>query len=340
MKRIFLAIISVIAAAWCAAAVHLGITSPDGKGEDGGLCLMFWNLENFFDYIDSGSSSSDREFSYSGKRRWTKRRFTDKCNAVAKTVLWTGDYFSRLPDAIGLAEVENRFVLKYLIRETILHKLDYKIVHYDSPDPRGIDVALLYRESVFCKAASRPVHITDSCGNAIRTRDILYVSLVRKDNGDTLHLLVNHHPSKFSGAKASEGGRAAAMRTLAGICDSISACSSGSTVAMGDFNDTPDAAAFSHIGGRLVNKAEELHKQGEGTIRFSGKWDLIDMFLVSPSVSDSLVMRIVKPPFLLTRDSTWPGDKPFRTYSGPRYIGGVSDHLPIVLLGGNYFILE
>jgi hypothetical protein len=100
---------------------------------------------------------------------------------------------------------------------------------------------------------------------------------------------------------------------------------------MGDFNDTPDAPQFSVIDDVLVNKASELHKEGKGTIRFEGKWDLIDMFMVSPELDSRTVTDIVQIPFLMVRDSAHPGMKPLRTYSGPRYLGGVSDHCPVIL---------
>ena len=100
---------------------------------------------------------------------------------------------------------------------------------------------------------------------------------------------------------------------------------------MGDFNDVPGSDAFVHLGERLVNKADELHAKGRGTIRYEGKWELIDMFLTSPDIDGVTEMQIAEIPFLMVRDNVHPGIKPFRTYSGPRYIGGVSDHCPILL---------
>ena len=134
-------------------------TGHAGTGADAGdsLLLMFWNLENFFDYRDQGTGSSDAEFSSSGQRKWTKSRFYTKCNAIAKTFLWIGDEYGRMPDMAGFAEVENRSVLNALLYSTALRKYDYGIVHYDSPDTRGIDVALIYRKGVFRKVRSRPV---------------------------------------------------------------------------------------------------------------------------------------------------------------------------------------
>lgn len=288
------------------------------------LVVVFWNLENFFDYKDEGGGEADREFSSGGSRRWTSSRFYAKCDAVAKSFMWMGDRYGRMPDMIGLAEIENRGVLIKLLKHTILRKYDYKVVHYDSGDRRGIDVALLYRESVMS-----PVNITlktpEYDGRKLSTRDILHSRMLLRD-GRNIDFIVNHHPSKFGGEGASEGRRNAAMKALRELCDSIG---SVNIVAMGDFNDTPDAVAFELMDGCLVNEAMELHRKGEGTIRYEGKWELIDMFLTGPDMDAE--MEICRMPFHIVRERKHPGDKPFRTYSGPRYIGGISDHFPIVL---------
>ena len=152
--------------------------SEDRRGEP--LLVMFWNLENFFDWKDGGGSGSDREFSSFGERHWTKSRFYTKCNVIAKTFLWMEDEYGRIPDVAGFAEVENRFVLNALLNSTALRKYDYEAVHYDSPDPRGIDVALIYRRSVFMKSVSRPVRVPSRHGSGqgsdsypdFRTRDV------------------------------------------------------------------------------------------------------------------------------------------------------------------------
>ena len=115
------------------------------SAEDGRILTMFWNLENFFDYKDGGTGESDHDFSPEGSRRWTSTRFYTKCSAISKSVFWAGDRFGAMPDVIGVAEVENREVLQRLIWSTGLRKTGYSIVHYDSEDRRGIDVALLWR---------------------------------------------------------------------------------------------------------------------------------------------------------------------------------------------------
>ena len=316
MKRVWMILILICSGFLCAA--------QDEK------LVVFWNLENFFDYVDGGEGESDREWSSTGSRRWTKTRFYTKCDAIAKTMFWIGEKYGRMPDVIGVAEVENSGVLYKLLSSSLLRKYDYKVVHYDSHDRRGIDVALLYRSSVYRKVSSS-VKVPEYDAQKLSTRDILQVCLESVD-GERINVLVNHHPSKYGGSQASESRRDAAMTAMRNLCDSLAIADSGiPVIAMGDFNDTPDGEQFRMLDGVLVNKADSLFRAGQGTIRFEGKWDLIDMFMVSGSISEKSAMEILQLPFLMTYEKKYPGLKPLRTYSGPRYIGGVSDHCPIVL---------
>ena len=321
--------------------------------------IVFWNLENFFDYFYDGGSSSDADFSSPGSRRWTKARFTEKSNMVGKALLWIGENRcggGKAPAVVGVAEVENAFVLNRLVNSPVLRKMNYWYVHYNSPDRRGIDVALLYKRDMVKLLSSRPVHIYGDDGALMRTRDILYAYIeFRPESGASgihecseesaeecseekavrpsrIHILVNHHPSKFSGEKASMRGRELVMTALRDVCDSIMRVSDDLIVAMGDFNDTPDGAQFNLLEGRLTNLAEPLFKRGEGSIRFDGRWELIDHFLVGNDEGlRPFEMSVVQVPFLMTEDRTHTGFKPMRTYVGPRYAGGVSDHCPILL---------
>ena len=288
--------------------------------------FMFWNVENFFDWTDQGTGESDAEFSSMGNRRWTRNKFYAKCDAVAKTVFWLADRYGRMPDVIGLAEVENRGVLTRMLSSTLLRKYDYGIVHRQSADRRGIDVAMLYRKSVLDTLSTSFVTPLYK-GKSMPTRCILHARM-RLANGFMADFIVNHHPSKFGGEEESKDRRNAAMETLKRLCDSLKG---NHMLVMGDFNDTPDAEQFRMIDGILVNKAEGLYKKREGTIRYEGKWELIDMFMTSPSLSDESRMEIVRVPFLMTYEKKHPGERPLRTYVGPRYVGGVSDHCPIVL---------
>ena len=286
------------------------------------LRVLFWNVENFFDWRNDSTSVSDAEFSSQGTRRWTRKRFKTKCDAIAKAILWAG-----VPDVIGLAEVENARVLKQLLQETALRKLDYRIVHFDSPDTRGIDVALLYRASRAEFVSAKPCHLYASDSSVLATRDILLAQL-RTSAGSEIAFLVNHHPSKFGGAAASAGRRRLALMRLKQLADSLQADGTTRILVMGDMNDTPENPAFQLLAPSLENRAENLHRQGKGTIKYEGQWELIDMFFASPSARTG-PMRILQIPFLMTRDGAHTGTKPLRTYSGPRYVGGVSDHCPI-----------
>ena len=264
------------------------------KGEPDFLC-MFWNVENFFE---------------------ARPHFKDKCNGIAKTVMLAADEFGMMPDLIGLAEVENRRVVQKLVSRTGLRRADYGIVHYDSPDHRGIDCALLYRRSRFRVLLSKPCHLTDSSGRLLPTRDILLAVLVPSEAAPVA-ILVNHHPSKVG--KGSDGRRELAMARLLALRDSLLAEGISRIIAVGDFNDEVVPAPG----------VTPAYPAGSGTIKFQGKWEKID----GCPVLEGLEARehILAPPHLSTRDTRFSGTKPLRTFSGPRYLGGLSDHYPIVL---------
>ena len=295
--------------------------------EEYSLLIMFWNLENFFDWKDQGTGESDSEFSSRGSRSWTKSRFYSKCNAVSKSVFWVSDKYGRMPDMFGVCEIENKGVLKRLLSSTLLRKYDYDIIHFDSKDRRGIDVAILYRKSTF-QLLSTSLKTPVYNGVEISTRDMLHAQMRCISSGDTLDFIVCHHPSKYGGSKLSQGRRYSAMESLVELCDSIGPTKQ---IIMGDFNDIPSAEQFDKLTGKFINKAENFSIKGEGTIRYKGKWDMIDMFMVSPSLDACTTMDISYIPFLMVYDKSYPGEKTLRTYSGPKYLGGVSDHCPIIL---------
>ena len=256
------------------------------------LVVMFWNVENFFDY------RSENKPQY-----WTKRRFQAKCDAVAKTLLRVADRYGRLPDAVGFAEVENAFVLRQLVSETALRKLDYRIVHYESPDHRGIDCALLCRRSTLPLRGSAPKHVPDSAGGVMATRDILLAEF------DSLAILVNHHPSQLGG---KDERRELALSRLRALTDSLHAAGQRRTLAVGDFNQDlwPGARG--------------------GTLKYNGRWEKIDGHFAEGF--SAVREEIFADPALLQPDSAFGGSKPRRTFVGPRYTGGISDHLPIVIV--------
>ena len=295
------------------------------------LSVMFWNVENFYDWRNDSTTVSDLEFSPAGERHWTWKRFQAKANALAKALFWVEGETGSLPDIVGLEEVENAFVLRQVLQKTALRKTDYKYVHYDSPDRRGIDVALLYRSSRLELLDSKPCHLS-AADTVMATRDILLCRFRRREKADTtgFAVLVNHHPSKYGGAAESEPRRRVAVERLRALADSLAAIGIDRIIAGGDFNDTPDNPVFGLLEPTLMPTHMDLYRRGEGTIKYDGKWDLIDQIYLSPALKGP-TMRILRIPFLLTRDTAHSGEKPLRTYTGPRHTGGVSDHLPVLL---------
>ena len=254
------------------------------------LLLVSWNVENFLDYRTDTTG------------RHSSGLFYSKCNAIAKTLLLIAERHGRLPDAVALMEVGNRFVLERLLYSTPLRKLDYSIVHYDSPDRRGIDCALLYRRGSLRLRRSEPKHLTDSTGAVMRTRDILLAQF------DSLTILVNHHPSKV-GAD-SERRRGIAIRRMWNVIDSLEVSGCKHIISVGDFND------------------DLWHDGSPGTIKYNGKWEKIDgYFARGLAVQES----VIADPLLSEPDRGFGGSKPRRALSGPRRNGGVSDHYPVVL---------
>ena len=295
------------------------------------LSVMFWNVENFYDWRNDSTTVSDLEFSAAGERHWTWKRFQAKANAFAKALFWVEGETGRLPDIMGLEEVENAFVLRQVLQKTALRKTDYKYVHYDSPDRRGIDVALLYRSSRLELLDSKPCHLYEA-DTPMATRDILLCRFRLREKADTtaFAVLVNHHPSKYGGAAESEPRRRVAVERLRALADSLAAIGIDRILAGGDFNDTPDNPVFRLLEPALMPTHMDLHRRGLGTIKYDGQWDLIDHIYLSPGWGASS-MRILRIPFLLARDTVHSGEKPLRTFQGPRVLGGVSDHLPVLL---------
>lgn len=273
--------VSIIFAVWLAGGICRA-------GERDSLLVVFWNVENFFEAP--------------GERGWTKKRFYAKSNAIASTVLLCGDAFGRVPDVVAFAEVGSRAVLSALTGGTLLRKLGYRIVHFESPDRRGIDCALLYRGASLELVASSPRHLFAADGSVMRTRDILLAEFPGLD------ILVNHHPSKVG-----DGGgdrRRIAMDRMRFLCDSLRAEGHPAQLCVGDFND------------------DVWGSEGAGTIKYNGSWEKIDGYFGFGALQ--VRETVFAPPFLCEPDKAFGGLKPRRTFVGPAYKGGISDHFPIV----------
>ena len=305
---------------------------------DSQTVVMFWNVENFFDWRADGTSRSEVEFSAEGSKKWTKKRFYTKCGEIAKTIMAAADVYGEIPDVVGLAEVENRFVLNQLVRATPLAKFDYAVVHYDSPDRRGIDCALLYRRNRWRCVSSRACHIffagaEKPPAQIMKTRDILLAILEpvgEGGQGEPIAVLVNHHPSKVGGGSGDRRG--IAMQRLVQIRDSLLDAGVGRIIAVGDFNDAVDPAQGVCEKGPFYGRTGPLSPAG--TIKFQGRWEKID----GCPVLEGLTAQeyIFDSPYLTEPDRSYSGTKPRRTYSGPRFLGGVSDHYPVIYLLTEY----
>ena len=303
----------------CAVVICATLAALSAKAQ-----IFCWNIENFFDTRDD-PATADEAFTPGGEMHWTRRHFEAKRNLIAKAIIASAERFGgQIPCLIGLCEVENRSVLNSLLEDTPLAKCRYRTLHRDCGDPRGIDVALLYDP-----ARIRLLHNDFIRIDSFATRDILYAELVL-EAADTLHLFVNHWPSKYSGAKASKPRREAVGRALAARIDSVYALHpDAALLVMGDFNDTAESASVASLCSRC--KLENLAEEVEGTIKFKGKWETIDLMLASPAaVAKISPAEAFRPDFLLEEDKGFMGRKPRRSYIGPRYNGGASDHLPII----------
>jgi hypothetical protein len=309
--------------------------------------LMFYNVENLFDPFND-SLINDDEFTAEGSRFWTWKRMEEKLNNIYKVITAVGEWDA--PTMVGFCEIENRFVMERLTKHTPLAKHNYQLVHKDSPDGRGIDVALIYRPDQFRVEEERFFRVSYPDNPERATRDILYARGIL-DNRDTLHVFVNHWPSKFGGALASEPGRIAAARIVREKVDSIKIFyPDARIVIMGDFNDTPNSRPLVEGLGALPPKEPlepkglyNLHQpyetKGEGTLKFQGAWEVIDMMIVSKGLLNQKHGvyttldggKIFKGDFLLEEDDRFVGLRPKRTYIGFRYHGGYSDHLPIYI---------
>ena len=288
--------------------------------------ILFWNTENLFDYKDD-PKKNDNEFLPDATRRWTYFRYRDKLKNLAKGIVASGDEY--VPDLVGLCEVENDSCLYDLTRRSPLKEAGYRYVMTDSPDQRGIDVALLYQRGSFKLLQHQSIRIPFKQVKKAPTRDILHV-VGKVVSGDTLDVWVVHYPSRRGGKAKSEPYRLLVAEILKHAVDSVMQVRQNpNVVIMGDFNDGPSSAVMKKLcsDGRLVNL---MQGKKEGTYRYRGAWEILDQFLVSENVRTKNA-EVLQHPFLLEEDEKYGGNKPFRTYNGMRYQGGFSDHLPIIL---------
>lgn len=324
-------------------SIVFGVSQGQKRGD---IRIMFYNVENLFDTKDD-PATDDQEFTPYGNKHWNRDKYEHKLQNLYKVIAGVGTW--QAPEIAGFAEVENRQVLSDLITTTPLSKVAYKIAHFDSPDPRGIDVGLIYRSDKLRLIKQAPVTISFKNDPKRKTRDILYVQFSLQN--DTIHVFINHWPSRRAGEQATETLRIQVASILRQKVDSLQKRNQQSKIIiMGDFNDEPaDVSINRHLkasGSVQGNDNFTLHNLSShwlknsptGTHSYRGQWGVLDQIIVSGGLIRSKNLytttssaHIFSEPYLLQTDSRNLTKKPFPTFAGFKYLGGYSDHLPVYL---------
>ena len=302
------------------------------KQEKQDFKIMCYNVENFFDCVHD-SLSNDTEFLPTGLRGWNTSKYAKKQANIAKVITAIGEWDA--PALVGLCEIESNKCLYDLTHYSGLKNLRYKYIHHDSPDPRGIDVALLYQPTQFTPLHDEAIRITFPQSPEVKTRDILYVS-GQIPSGDTLHVFITHFPSRLEGEKESEEKRNFVASVIRFKADSLLATTHRpNIIIMGDFNDYPTNSSLSEVlkakpltgtlsSDSLYNLMYALQLEGKGTNKHSGEWGMLDQVIISgnllsstnPIFTTQQDAHIFEAKFLLENDRTYLGKQPFRTYAG------------------------
>jgi Endonuclease/Exonuclease/phosphatase family len=312
--------------------------------------VAFYNLENFYDTIHN-PNINDEDFLPNGAKNYTSKVYWTKVQHLATVVSQIGTDIN--PDGIafiGVAEIENDTVLNDLIHHPLLKDRNYKIVHYDSRDIRGIDVALLYNPKYFTVLYSKKlfVRLPQGTKSSYFTRDVLWVKGIL--NGDTIHVFVNHWPSRVGGEQRSAPGRAAAAMVDKNYVDSIQARQPGAKIiVMGDLNDDPISPSVTKVlgakgniadvkPGELYNPWVDMYKKGIGTLAYQDAWGLFDQIILSYSWLDKnqpgyffYQQHIFNKEFMVENIGKYKG-YPMRTWDGNVFRGGYSDHFPTYII--------
>lgn len=323
-------------------------------GQEGRDTLTFrivsYNVENLFDFRHD-TLKNDYEFLPDATRHWNYSKYRKKLDNIARVIIATGGWTP--PALVALCEVENDSVMRDLTRYSALREADYRYVMTQSPDERGIDVALLYQRNLFKLLSYQSLPVDKPRKNSRPTRDILHVSGLLL-NRDTLDVLVAHFPSRSGGARESEPYRLLAARKVKHAIDSLYTIRQHpQIVLLGDFNDYPENKSVKEVleAAAPSTLQDSLHPQKLyhllarktktrkhfGSYKYQGEWGLLDHIIVSgtllqehaPLYTEEAKADVFCLPFLLTRDKKYEGQQPFRTYYGMKYQGGYSDHLPV-----------
>ena len=304
--------------------------------QDNLFSIAFYNTENLFDYKDD-QHTLDKDYTPSGRKKWGKYRYQHKINKIAKVISKIGtDQCIYPPVLVGLAEIETKQVAKDIISSETLRYLNYDCVHYDSPDERGIDVALLFHKDFFKLEHSEAIKIDVFEPNGVKddTRDILYVKGILY--GETTHIFVNHWPSRRNGIDKTHLKRITLAKILTQKTNEILENNpEAKIIIIGDFNDDPNSESIKkHLSSKIIlNPTEQLLTQKQGSLNHNGTWHLFDQILHSHSYTNPNGTQF-KEVAIFNKDflTDWTGRNkgiPLRTYIGKFYRGGFSDHFPV-----------
>lgn len=300
--------------------------------------VMSYNVENLYDTVDD-PKIPDEEFLPESEKKWTPARYQKKLTDLSRVISEINP--KEMPELIGLAEIENQTVLEDLIHTAKMNNR-YAIVHEESPDYRGIDVALLYRKDAFTEMTHEVIPVVFSDDPNFKTRDILHVT--GKIRNKTVHVFVNHWPSRIGGDEKTEPKRVLAASVLKKSVDQVLAADpKARIIIMGDMNDEPANKSLEETlgakapgsGAELVNLMMPDDSAGKGTYFFAGNWNMLDNLVVSESVLKGNGMLVENGKgFIFSADwmtyTNKNGEKtPNRTYVGNKYVAGVSDHFPV-----------
>lgn len=304
-----------------------------------GAAVAFYNVENLFDFSDD-PLTQDEDFTPSGKLAWDESRYRLKLKRIAEVI---DTLPGELPVFVGLCEIENEKVLQDLTKEPLITRGNYAVIHQNSRDERGIDVAAIYDTQRMKIIGYNYIEVLLPVEDDPYTRDLLHVEAAI--NGETVHLFVNHWPSRGGGQAESEPLRIFAAQLLKAEVERLRSTDANvKVIIMGDFNDHPTDKSIADILGagndansELYNFMKDDHQSGKGSYFYKGSWGALDQFIVTPalhnaknglSATDAQV-GIFYNPFLLFTDKEGVS-RPDRTYIGERYNPtGHSDHLPI-----------
>lgn len=294
------------------------------------ISLLFYNVENLFD-TENEPNKNDVEFTPEGKKNWTTFRLNDKINQLAKVIAASS---VNAPDFLGLCEVENEQVVQQLCNHPLLKKYQYEVIHENSDDLRGIDVAFCFKTKALLLTKFFALKIPTK---GRPTRDILFVEAYVPTVKDSIRFIVNHWPSRYGGAKKSEPNRILAATFLVKVLDSLNNIRPNYTnIVMGDFNDTPQDISLQLLSENNLSYLHPPIVNGIKTISYKNRWYLYDGFLMSNKrhqllLKDSLIQsEIIQFPWMLTEGKNGIL-RPKRSYLANHYQGGYSDHLPVLL---------